>query len=392
VEWLRADPVHGDGVLALVLVTLGLIGLVVTKPDPDFREPDWIAAVLVLVQGGAMVWRRRHPLAALGIAFAASIGIWVADYQELASSLALVIGMYSVAAWAPRRAARIAGVLAGVALLIVLLSGMFFGDVEQLTLDVFVGNFVIFGTAYVLGENVRNRRERLVELEERAIAAETAREQEARRAVAAERTRIARELHDVVAHSVSVMVVQAGAARRVLGRDPEAATESLCSIEEIGRQSLTEMRRLLGVLRREDDQSFGRAPQPSVAGVDALVASTREAGLDVELVVEGEPRPLPPGVDLSAYRIVQEALTNTLKHAGPAKARVRIRYGDGDLQLEVTDDGRGVLRTDGTGGHGLVGMRERVSLYGGELTTGNRPGGGYVVRARLPLASAAVAP
>lgn len=384
-DWLKARPLVADGLLAAGLVVLGLVALVLTPSDPDYREPDALTVLFVTLQGGALVWRRRAPILALVLSFAGLFGIWIGDYAETASSLASIIAMYSVAAWEERRRARIAAGLTFVALAGVLTAGMLSGYVEQLTLGVFVGNFIIFGTAFVVGENVRNRRERLAELEERAIAAEAAREEDARRAVAAERVRIARELHDVVAHSVSVMVVQAGAARRVLDRDRDAAVESLTAIEQTGRQSLSEMRRLLGVLRREDDVSFGRSPQPSVAAVDALVASTRDAGLDVDLVVEGEPRPLPPGVDLSAYRIVQEALTNALRHAGPASARVVVRYDDDELHLEVCDDGRGVVSTDGDGGHGLVGMRERVTLYGGELSTGNRPGGGFVVRARLPL-------
>jgi signal transduction histidine kinase len=206
--------------------------------------------------------------------------------------------------------------------------------------------------------------------------------------VADERARIARELHDVVAHNVSVMVVQAGAARRTIERDPDRAREALTSVEATGRQALDEMRRLLGVLRTEDEATELRAPQPSVSHLDELVAHVREAGLPVDLVVEGEPRPLMSGVDMSAFRIVQEALTNSLKHAGPAHARVRLRYGEHDLCLEVVDDGRGLAAdapASNGGGHGLVGMRERVALFGGELQAGPRTGGGYVVSARIPL-------
>jgi signal transduction histidine kinase len=251
-----------------------------------------------------------------------------------------------------------------------------------------LSNYAVFATAWVLGDNMRQRRERVRSLEERAELAEQSREEEARRAVAAERTRIARELHDVVAHSVSVMVVQAGAARRVLEHSPEQAAEAMTQIEAAGRQSLNEMRRLLGVLRRDDDRSFGRDPQPSVEHLDVLVNQVREAGLPVELVVEGEPRPLAAGVDLSAYRIVQEALTNTLKHGGPAaRAEVRICYAGDVIEVVVADDGRGSDsdRSDDPGGHGLVGMRERVTLFGGDLQARNRPGGGFVVRATLPL-------
>jgi signal transduction histidine kinase len=217
--------------------------------------------------------------------------------------------------------------------------------------------------------------------------------EEARQAVNAERTRIPRELHDVVAHSVSVMVVQAGAARRVLDKDPDRASEAMASIESTGRQSLNELRRLLGMLRQADGAATGRVPQPSIDDVDALLAQTREAGLPVTIEIEGEPRPLAPGVDLSAYRIVQEALTNTIKHAGPAEATVRLCYGADTLELVISDDGRGAdceeAERTGAAGHGLVGMRERVSLFGGDLQVGNRPGGGFTVRATLPLEATA---
>jgi signal transduction histidine kinase len=200
-------------------------------------------------------------------------------------------------------------------------------------------------------------------------------------------------LHDVVAHNVSVMVVQAGAARRTVDRDTAGAKEAMNLIETTGRQALDEMRRLLGVLRKEDDQERpALTPQPSVRYLDQLVAQVRKAGLPVELEVEGDPRPLASGVDLSAYRIVQEALTNSLKHAGPAHATVRVRYGADDVEVTVTDDGRGPEAGDGANGtasgHGLVGIRERVALYGGELEAGPRRGGGYTVRAKLPVAPA----
>ena len=189
----------------------------------------------------------------------------------------------------------------------------------------------------------------------------------------------------MVAHSVSVMVVQAGAERLALGPEQESTRETLVAIEKTGRQALGEMRRLLGMLRREDEE-LALAPLPSLDHLDSLVAHVREAGLPVELRVEGARRTLPAGVDISAYRIVQEALTNALRHAGPARARVVVRYGDAEVEVEVVDDGRGPQEQEPNGsGHGLVGMRERVTLYGGELKTGVREGGGYAVRARLPF-------
>ncbi|MGZ6673991.1 MAG: sensor histidine kinase, partial [Solirubrobacteraceae bacterium] len=208
----------------------------------------------------------------------------------------------------------------------------------------------------------------------------------ANEAVAEERARIARELHDLVAHNVSVMVVQAGAERHALGPEQESTREALTSIEQAGRQALVEARRLLGMLRRKDDGSE-LEPQPSVEHIDVLVEQIERAGLPVTLAVEGEQAPLPAGVDLCAYRIVQEGLTNALKHAGPAHAEVVLRYEPRALDVEVRDDGRGPARANGDGaGHGLIGMRERVALYGGALEAGARDGGGFAIHAHLPLA------
>jgi signal transduction histidine kinase len=198
-----------------------------------------------------------------------------------------------------------------------------------------------------------------------------------------ERTRIARELHDVVAHAISVIVLQARGARHALATEPADARGALDSIEETAVQALAEMRRLLGMLRESDDE-VALAPQPSLAHLDELVAHIREAGVPVDVHVEGAPRDLAPGVDLSAYRIVQEALTNALKHAGPTRARVVIRYGEDSIQLEVEDSGKGGATTQ-DGGHGLAGIRERVELFGGDLESGPRSNGGYAVRATLPL-------
>ena len=201
-----------------------------------------------------------------------------------------------------------------------------------------------------------------------------------------ERRRIAREMHDVVAHSVSVMVVQTGAARKIIDSKPAQAREALASIETTGRQALTEMRRLTGVLRSEEAPE--KSPQPGLGYLEALNDQTREAGLPVDVTIEGQPQELPQSADLSAFRILQEALTNSLKHAGPSEAVVSIRYSPGKLELRVTDNGRGAaerLSNGSTGGHGLVGMRERVALFGGDLKTGPLPGGGYEVTATLPL-------
>jgi signal transduction histidine kinase len=209
-------------------------------------------------------------------------------------------------------------------------------------------------------------------------------EQKARAAVSEERTRIARELHDIVAHSVSTMVVHAGAERRVLDEGQASTREVLFSIEQTGRQAMAEMRRSLGMLRKGDHE-LALAPQPSLAHVELLLDQVRAAGMPVELRVAGEPVPLPPGVDLSAYRIVQEGLTNPLKHAGPARATVTVRYDEHELTLEIADSGRGGAANGSGGGHGLIGMRERVALFGGEFDAGSRAGRGHAVQVRLPL-------
>lgn len=213
-----------------------------------------------------------------------------------------------------------------------------------------------------------------VELDPRTAAA---------RAVAEERQRIARELHDVVAHSVSVMTVQAGAVRRLLRPDQERERQALETVEATGREALTEMRRLVGLLREQGTMPEF-APQPSMRTVDVLVGTVREAGLPVELTVEGEPRELAPGVDLAAYRVIQEALTNALKYAGPARAWVTIRWLPHEMVLEIANDGRSEPVGDGAG-HGLAGLGERVALVRGSVESGPREGGGFVVTARLPL-------
>lgn len=247
----------------------------------------------------------------------------------------------------------------------------------------------VAAVAWVAGVVLHERLRRTAELEQRAARLERERESEARTAVAEERARIAREMHDVVAHSLSVMVVQAEAAEAMLDVEPERARRPLAAVQDTGRGALTELRRMLGALRETaGDGDAPLTPQPGLAGLGDLVDHVRAAGLPVELRVEGAARPLPSGVDLSAYRIVQEGLTNALKHAGPARAEVLVRYGDRDLELEVSDDGRGRDDASNGGGHGLVGMRERVALYGGELDAGPRPGGGFGLRARLPIGGA----
>jgi signal transduction histidine kinase len=243
---------------------------------------------------------------------------------------------------------------------------------------------VLLAVGWAAGRTLRERAVQAREADVRAARAERERETAARLGVAEERARIARELHDIVAHSVSVMVLQVGAVRHTLPATLARETEALRDVEATGRTALAEMRRLLGAMR-EDRDGPEMAPQPGLGNLDALFAQVRRAGLPVELHVEGDPLPLPAAIDLSAYRIVQEGLTNALKHAGASRADVEIRYGAGELRIEVRDDGRGPAGGDGLG-HGLVGIGERVKLYGGEMSAGPASGGGFVLNTRLPIA------
>ncbi|HEY8340636.1 MAG TPA: sensor histidine kinase [Egibacteraceae bacterium] len=387
-EYHELPPWAFDGALALATAVVEMSALWLrdaTAPDPvAFEGPKLQAVVLALLVSLPLTWRRIAPTVVFAVVGAAAV---VGQLMDVPLQLwGLLVAAYSVAAHAERTAARAVlavSLLGAVALLVFTGAGAYL----PVTL-------VVVAAAWVTGDRQRTRRAYTRELELRAEQLERERENRARIAVAEERARIARELHDVVAHSVSVMVVQASAAQRALRRDPDRSEEALEQVAATGRQSLVELRRLLGLLRGgSDDTTF--APQPRFAEVDALVEQFRDAGLEVTLEVEGTPRPLSSGVDLSAYRIVQEALTNALKHAGPARVTVHVRYGADVLDITVDDDG-GVVAAgvpavaqrpsrDGGPGHGLVGMRERAALVGGELEVGPRPDGGYRVHARLPL-------
>jgi signal transduction histidine kinase len=338
-------------------------------------RPAVFAAYMVGV--GALAFRRRFPLAAVAVVSVALGTEWlVFGSPEGFGVFALLVLMgYSVGANAERPAA-----LFGLGLLLAAGSVWDLRDPASTSLNEHVAALTWMAPvliAWLLGAYLR-------ELRERARRAELEREERAAAAVVSERARIARELHDIVAHNVSVMVVQAEAAEEMLEREKaDRARAPVRKIEETGRAALTDLRRLLGILR-DGDARPALSPQPGIANLELLLAQVREAGLPVALEVHGTPVPLSPGVDLSAYRIAQEALTNALKYAGPARARVLVRFAPGALELEVTDDGAGAADADG-GGQGLVGMRERVALFGGELEAGPRSDGGYRVRARLPL-------
>jgi signal transduction histidine kinase len=340
--------------------------------------------VSYLVAVGALVFRRRFPLASSLVVSAALALEWLGfgAPEGFGVFATLVIAGYSVAAYQDRDRALLS--LAALAAAGVVWSVR---DPMQATLGEHAGASLWLTPvviAWLLGAYMRTRRLYVMALQERADRAERERDAGAAAAVASERARIARELHDIVAHSVSVMVVQAEAAAEMLNRHtPERARAPVHKIQETGRAALTDMRRMLGLLREADSRP-ALLPQPGIANLELLLAKVRESGLPVELEVQGEPEPLPPGIDLSAYRIVQEALTNSLKYAGQARARVVVRYAPGLLELEVSDDGAGAA-SGLNGGQGLIGMRERVALFGGELDAGPAPGGGFLVRARLTL-------
>ena len=389
--WARPlPPLLADGLLAL---GLGLLSVSSALGDRGRgANVPTLGLVLLAALVPALFIRRRLPGTSLAAVAGLQIGVIALGIAPGANFAAELVAPYSVALYGSRRVRLIAAACAGVALIVLALpvsSGWDRGNSLAL--------LVAGAGAWLVGDVMRNRRAGVADLAERTARLERERDLEAARAAAEERLRIARELHDVVAHNLSVVVVQAQAAQRILDRDLERARGVVVSIERTGREALDEMRRLLGVLRAGEPSGDGEAegdglfgPQPGLARLGELVGQLHAAGLPVSLRVEGDERPLEAAVDLSAFRIVQEALTNALRHAGPARAEVVLRYHPRDLELTVSDDGRGgSARLDGRpvpgSGHGLVGMRERVELFGGELAAGPRPGGGYQVRARLPL-------
>ncbi|MFG2330238.1 sensor histidine kinase [Streptomyces sp. NPDC048604] len=391
-DFLRRHPTGVDGFWAVVLFGFSVLWVATSYPSVETPLAYGVVGALF---SAVVALRRRMPERMLLLSIALGVVQLVFGLMPFFADFAMLVIIYTVAAHdGPRWASRLA--LAG---------GLSAATLAQLRwpaegpgstgAHVFftVIMTVPFALAWVLGDSLRTRRAYFAQLEERASRLETEREAQAKVAVAAERARIARELHDVVAHNVSVMVVQADGAAYVLDSSPDQARQALETIAGTGRQALAEMRRLLGVLRTGEHQEAGEyVPQPDVEQIEDLVEQVRQAGLTVDFRIEGSPRPLPSGVELTAYRIVQEALTNTRKHGGPeAGASVRLVYFDDGLGLLVEDDGRGATQemyedggADGRG-HGLIGMRERVGMVGGTLDAGPRPGGGFRISALLPL-------
>jgi signal transduction histidine kinase len=375
----------------LALAAAGLSTLLFTdfvndaQPTPP-RGMLALGYALVLLHTLPLAARRRFPGTVLGTCVASGLAVLALGMFPEVLGLAILVAVYSVAAYGGRWVS-----LAGLAAAELGAAVAPLPQPVRQEVPTVVGNALVIAAAWLLGHFVGVRRAYATQLEERTAELEQAREDLARRAVAEERLRLARELHDVVAHSMSVIAVQSGVGAHVAETQPEEARKALAAIEATSRAGLEELRRLLGVLRQDDgDEPQGSlAPVPGLGDLDALLDELGQAGLAVMLRVEGTPAPLPAGVDLSAYRIVQEALTNVVKHAGPARAQVLVCYRPEEVTVEVADDGRGVAAPAGDGqarvGHGLIGMRERVAVFGGDLEAGPRPGGGFRVAARLPF-------
>jgi signal transduction histidine kinase len=401
---------RSDVAVAAAVVAASLLAVVVLADrdaDPLARSFDLLTGILIVAAGGALAFYRRAPLAVLVVTTAAVSLYSLRDYPGGPIYLAWIGAIFAVSvargpskAWLP--------VLASAAVVLVTafaIGGHHAGERLVEGRDPAGVLAVVYaswaGMAALLGGSVRGRRIERAAMEERARHLAETRDEEARRRVAEERLRIARDLHDSVAHSMASISVQAGVGAHVLEERPADAREAFLAIKDASGRALAELRATLGMLR--SDQAA--APREPTAGLDrlpALVDSSRAAGLEVDVVVEGEARTLPPAVDTAAFRIVQESLTNVIRHAGATRATVAVRHGDDDVEIEVTDDGRGAGPStagasaavasgggpsgggDGGGGHGLAGMRERAALLGGELSAGHRRSGGYRVRARLP--------
>jgi signal transduction histidine kinase len=362
--------------------------------SPDWREPDALAYLLLAAGPLALLVRRRWPLGVLAAALACGLAYAARTYPEGPSQLAVYPALWTVAMTRSRRTAWLAATWAALAVagaeLFLYDDTMFDGEPLYAAVTVFA--------AMWWAEGVRARRAYVAELRDRAERAERTREEEARRRVDEERMRIARELHDVVSHTIGVISVQAGVAAHLLHRRPDKAAASLAAIRQASDDALGELHAMLGVLREGGDED-GRAPltpAPGLAELDALVAQAARSGVEVTVSLEGEPRRLPPAVDLAAYRVVQESLTNVVRHAGASRAEVAIRHTDGRLVVEVTDNGNGLESTSGRrsddsdrqnrrSGQGILGMRERARALGGSLAAGPRPGGGFRVQASLPV-------
>jgi signal transduction histidine kinase len=393
-DFFHRHPTGVDTFWAVILLGFSSLWIVSTS---QHRGHQLLARVAITLALSAVVaLRRRAPEKMLLLAIAVGVAQVVANVETNPGDFAMLVIIYTVAYRGVRWASRLAligGLCASPIAAIRWPGNDGYGSAAAAVQTVFAA--IPFALAWVIGDSLRTRRAYYAELEERAARLQREREAQSKAAVAAERARIARELHDVVAHNVSVMVVQADGAAYVLDASPEQAKQALETISTTGRTALAEMRRLLGLLRAGDDGGGEYVPQPGVDQLADLIEQVRGAGLPVRFEVTGEPRPLSSSLELTAYRIVQEALTNTRKHGGPdATASVWLTYGDSELDLLIEDDGRGAQYDmyaeggrDGLG-QGLIGMRERVGMVSGTLDAGPRPGGGFRISAALPTKSA----
>ncbi len=386
-RWASTHTLATDVGFALVVGSASLIGYLTAEATASQRPHDIIGAIVIVCQAVAFSLRRRAPLLSLLAVVAFTVVFWVADYPTAFDAFSL-LAVYAATAHGPddrrlvwRTVGTAVALLTTIAILGVLVPS------DDLPAAAVIGIAAMHLTAAIAGEIVYDRRQRVNLLEQRAMRAESERELLARHAVLDERSRIARDLHDVVAHGMSVMVVQAGAAQRLVSTRPDQAAEALEHIQVTGREALTEMRRMLGVLR-SDEHVVDMAPQPTLGDLDQIVRRCTESGIPTELIIRGERPPSAVGAEMTSYRIVQEALTNVIKHAGrPVRAAVKVTYDPQQIRVEITDDGRGATVSDlrSNVGHGLIGMRERVELFHGTLQTGPRSGGGFRVSATIPL-------
>ncbi len=392
-RWTRERPLLIDVAIATLAAILTFADLYSIETLPA-RDQDLLAVLLVLGAAVALIWRRVAPFTVLVAVLSALAVMYLRDYDAYLSSIGLP-ALYTVAAIGEPRRRAWSFVTVGSFGLFALACVTILQQSNGFSYANAMGMIGSLFASVLAGAIVRNRHEIFLDTEARADRAEADQLVAAERAVTNERLRIAREMHDVVAHGMSVMSVQAAAAKETFQTRPDRALELLDSIETTGRESLAEMRRMLGVLRSGEDGDSERigpelAPQPSLGDLDRLVSGCVKAGTPTELQISGDPVRLPPGIELAAFRIVQEALTNVLKHGGPnASARVELAYEPTHIQVSVLDTGRGavVKPAPGGSGNGLIGMRERVDAYGGEVSAGPRAGGGYAVIATLPLAT-----
>ena len=379
-RWGAAHPRVVDG---LVAVLVQLVGIPLVLHEAVGRPWVWLLDIGLVLP---LIWRRRTPVAVFLVLCGVALLQWTVGLR-LGADAALLVSLYTIAAYRPRRVAVAAAAVLEVG--VVLATLRFTPAGGWVASLIFLSGLVV--AAFFIGTSVRNRRAYLAALVERANWLERERDAEARLVAVAERARIARELHDTIAHSLTVVVTLAEAASATAPADPAAAQGAMGQVATTGRDALAEMRRLLGVLRADEtgalpDGAADRAPAPGLDRIDELIGSARSAGLPVRLTVSGRPRPLPSTLDVTAYRTVQESLTNALRHAAePTKVQVDLRWSDAGLTIEVTDDGRPAGRRSPGGGHGLTGMRERLAVFGGTLSTGPGANGGWHVRAVFPV-------